>query len=154
LMELVDLYEQIAQRSLEISADQIGALDPDGQLKLLAERLAQVGLTPGRTRAADLIGTARTFEAALRTGYRPENVYPYPVWLALANDPKKDQRANEENFESRAAGWRRWAPELIVWRSRGSHMTMLGKPDVVALADWLITMLSTTESRITVVPCL
>ncbi len=146
LMELIALYEEIAQRPLEICAEQIEALDPLGQLELLSERLAQVGLLPRKTQAVDLIGTVRTFETALRTRYRPENVYPYPVWLALANDPEKDQQANEEDFERRAAGWRHWAPDLKVWRSPGSHVTMLRKPHVAALSDWLLSMLSTRES--------
>jgi thioesterase domain-containing protein len=136
----------MAQRSLEISADQIDALDPDGQLELLSERLVTAELIPRGARAADLIGTVRTFESALRTRYCPADVYPYPVWLALAKDPRKDQQANEESFDSRAAGWRSWAPNLKVWRSPGSHATMLRKPHVAALADWLLSMLSTTES--------
>jgi thioesterase domain-containing protein/aryl carrier-like protein len=146
LMELIDCYEEIAQRSLNIRVDQIDALDPVGQLKLLSERLVRAELMPRGTRADDLKGTVRAFEAALRTRYRPEKVYRSPVFLALANDPKKDQQANEEYFDSRTAGWRRWAPDLKVWRSPGAHMSMLGKPHVAALADWLSSMLSMAKS--------
>jgi syringomycin synthetase protein SyrE len=146
LMKLVELYEQIAEHSLEIGAEQLEALDQCGQLELLAERLVWAELRPRGMQAADLIGTVRTFEATLRTRYRPEKVYRYPVWLVLANDPKKDQQVNEEDFARVAAGWRRWAPDLKVWRSPGSHMTMLSKPHVRALADWLSSMLSTIDS--------
>jgi arthrofactin-type cyclic lipopeptide synthetase C len=142
LMELIELYEQMAQRSLEIGPEQLEVLDPDGQLELLAERLVWAELMPRGTQVAELIGTVRTFEAGLRTRYRPEKVYRSPVWLALANDPKIDQQANEEEIARKAAGWRRWAPELKVWHSPGSHMTMLVKPDVVALTDWLLSLLT------------
>jgi thioesterase domain-containing protein len=142
----VGLYEQAAQCSLGICADQIDALDPLGQLNLLSARLAQVGLTSRQSRAADLIGMVRAFETALRTGYRPNSVYTCPVYLALAHDPKKDQQANEIGFEKRVAGWRRWAPSLAVWRSPGNHMTMLRRPHVSALSDWLLSILRSTES--------
>jgi thioesterase domain-containing protein len=66
--------------------------------------------------------------------------------MAMASEPKNDQQSKDGDFESRVAGWRRWAPELKVWQSPGTHMTMLGKPHVAALADWLSSMLSMTES--------
>ena len=84
----------------------------------------------------------RTFETALRTRYRPQNVYPDPVRLVLAHDPKKDQLANEKSFEITIAGWRRWAPNLTVWHSPGNHMTLLHQPHVTALSDWLSSILS------------
>jgi arthrofactin-type cyclic lipopeptide synthetase C len=146
MMELVELYEQIAQDSLEISAEQLGALDPEGQLDLLYERLVSEGVMPGGMQGSFLVGTVRTFEAALRTSYRPEKkVYRYPVWLALAQDPKKDRQTNDKNFESRSAGWRRCAPELKVCRSPGSKMTMLVQPNVTILTDWMLSLLATAE---------
>ncbi|HKX33001.1 MAG TPA: alpha/beta fold hydrolase, partial [Blastocatellia bacterium] len=141
MMELVDLYEQAAQCSLEIAPNQMDALGPLDQLELLSERLRRAGLLPRRSRSSDLIGMVRTFEVALRIGYRPAESYPDPVGLALAPDPKKDQQANELEFESRIAGWRRWAPNLTVWRSPGNHMTQLRQPHVTALTGWLLSML-------------
>jgi thioesterase domain-containing protein len=146
-MELIDLYEQAAPCSLEISADRIGALDPLGQLNLLARRLAQLGLVPPRLQAADLTGTVRTFETALRTRYRPERAYPAPLRLVLAPDPKKDRQANEQSIEKTAAEWRFWAPDLKVWRSPGNHLTMLRHPHVAALSNWLWSELRRSSSR-------
>ena len=146
LMELVNLYEQFEYGSLNICTDQMEALDPIGQLELLCERLVRSGLIPRETQAVDLVGIVRTFETALRTRYCPEKIYPYPVLLALANDTKKDQRANQESFENRVASWSSWSTNLKVWRSPGTHMTMLRKPHIVALADWLSSMLYTIES--------
>jgi thioesterase domain-containing protein len=141
------LYEQAAQRSLEIRPDQIEALDPLSQLDLLSERLAQAGLMPQRSRSADLLGMVRTFEAGLRTHYCPRNIYPDPVRLVLASDPKNGREANEKSFESRGAGWRRWAPNLTIWHSPGNHMTLLRQPHVAVLSEWLTSTFSQAGSR-------
>jgi thioesterase domain-containing protein len=141
IMELVDLYEQAAQHSLEIDANRIDALDPRGQLDLLSGRLVHAGLLPPAARPSDLIGIVRTFEAALRARYSPSSVYLEPVRLVLALDPKKDPAANEKSFEETVSGWSRWAPNLTVWHSPGNHMTLLRRPHVEALSEWLSTCL-------------
>jgi thioesterase domain-containing protein len=68
-------------------------------------------------------------------------MYQGPVRLVLAPDPKKDRQTNETSFESRVAAWRRWAPDMAVWRSPGNHMTLLRPPHVVPLSDWLSPVL-------------
>jgi thioesterase domain-containing protein/aryl carrier-like protein len=146
LMQLIELCEQAVQRSFNLCADQFDALDPRGQLDLLFERMKEAGLMPRQSRSSDLIGMTRTFETALRTHYYPENVYPDTVWLALAHDPKKDLQANEKSFESVVTGWRRWAPDLAIWRSSGNHMTMLRQPHVTELSNWLLSKMSPAES--------
>jgi arthrofactin-type cyclic lipopeptide synthetase C len=144
MLELVTLYEQAAQRSLNIHPDQIDALHPAAQLNLLVECLVRVGLMPQGSRSADLMGTVRTFETALRTRYRPQNIYMDPVRLVLVDDPGKDKEANERSLESIEAGWKRWAPNLTVWRSPGNHMTMLRQPHIAVLSDWLLSTLPPT----------
>jgi hypothetical protein len=63
----------------------------------------------------------------------------------LAHDLKKDQLANEKSFEITISGWRRWTPNLTVWRSPGNHMTLSRQPDVTALSNWLSSIFSPTE---------
>jgi thioesterase domain-containing protein len=137
IMALVDLFEQAAERSLGIAADRIEALDPVEQLNLLSRRLAQAGLMPRRLQALDLVGMVRTFETSLRTRHRPRQVYRGQVSLVFSSDPKKDQAANEQSFESTTAGWKRWAPNLAVWHGPGNHMTMLRQPQAAELSKWL-----------------
>jgi arthrofactin-type cyclic lipopeptide synthetase C len=143
IMELVGLCEQSAQRSLEIDAQEIDRRDPGEQLELLSQRLSKVGLMPPRSRSTDLLGMVRTFERGLRTSYHPTGSYPDPVVLVMAEDAKYDEAA----FEEAMSRWARWAPKLTVWRSPGNHMTMLRKPNVIALAERLSSRLWRQKDR-------
>jgi len=136
VMELVSLCEQSAQRALEITADQVDALEPGAQLDLLAERLVRVGLMPPRSRSSDLQGMVKTFERGLRTGYCPASAYPEPVLLVLA-----EQQSDEATVETAFSAWKPWASDLSVWRSPGNHMTMLRRPNAAILAERLSSRL-------------
>jgi thioesterase domain-containing protein len=61
----------------------------------------------------------------------------------MAEDAKSDEAA----FEEAISRWRRWAPALAVWRSSGNHMTMLRKPNVIALAERLSSLLWRQKDR-------
>ncbi|HKX33394.1 MAG TPA: amino acid adenylation domain-containing protein [Blastocatellia bacterium] len=137
VVELINLYEQAAGRSLEIDLDRMEVLDPPGQLDLLFDRLVWAELMPRQSRATDLAGMVRTFETSLRTRYRPRNVYPDPVSLVLSCDPKKDGAANERASVGTVARWKHWAPNLTVWYGPGNHLTMLRQPHVAVVGEWL-----------------
>jgi thioesterase domain-containing protein len=145
LMKLVEIWEMTAECSLDITSEALEALSHQNQRALLHERAIRAGLIPRRTTPDVLIGTIRTLAAALRTQYRPEMMYASLTNLILLTDPKLDSEAQEDQFEETAAGWRRWVPELDVWRGPGNHMTALKLPDVQILADWLRAKLQITQ---------
>ena len=89
----------------------------------------------------------RTFEAALRTSYRPEAVYPGRVHLLLLPDIGLDDEAQETQFAECLRGWRKWASDLDVWRRPGNHMTALKPPHVEAVADWVRNRLEAATLR-------
>jgi thioesterase domain-containing protein len=136
-MKMVSLLEQIVEHPLGIDMTDFEALDARRQLELLHERLVQARLMPPRSRADALLGPVRVFEAALRTQYTPGAVYDAPVHLVLASDASLNHPAAEQKFLENVSAWRRFAPELVSWRSPGNHMTVLKPPSVDALADWL-----------------
>jgi thioesterase domain-containing protein len=107
----------------------------------------RVGLMPKRSHPADLVGVARTFEAALRAPYIPERVYPGPVQLVLATDSRKDAADAEQDFENRLSGWKRWLSNVTILRSTGNHMTLLRQPHSSALADWVLAVLSAASDN-------
>jgi len=147
LMKLVEIWEMAAERSLCITREALEALDAAEQLSLLHERLVRAGLMPPRSRSDALIGTTRTFAAALRTSYVPETVYPGPVSLVLLANSRLDSIAQEQQFVKSTDGWRSWAPNLEVWRGPSNHMTALMLPHVKMLANWLGAKLHAATPR-------
>jgi arthrofactin-type cyclic lipopeptide synthetase C len=142
LMKLVEIWEMTADCSMGIDSKMLEPLSPKDQLSLLHEHAIRVGLVPRRTRSDMLVGTIRTLAAALRTYYHPETTCTQPVNLILLADSKLDSQAQEHQFIQTAAGWRRWAPTLEVWRGPGNHMTALKPPDVQVLANWLLAKIT------------
>jgi thioesterase domain-containing protein len=147
LGQLVELFEQSAERSLDIVAKELAALDEPAQLELLHQRLVGVGLLPRRSTPEVLRGVLRTFTANLQTAYVPSKEYAGPASLVLVRDPKDDEATAQRIHETTARGWRRFARELVVWRSPGNHMTVLEAPHVAALADRLGAILRRGVTR-------
>ena len=137
LIEMAHLFELASQRSLNVSLSDLEALSPNEQLELLHQRLVKVQLLPPRSRPDALLGPIRVFEAGLRTSYQPGSLYLGRVCLVLVPDMELDDAANEKKFIDSINGWRRFAPNLVPLRGRGNHITVLKKPFVDVLANWL-----------------
>jgi thioesterase domain-containing protein len=137
LLELVDIFEHAAERSLEIGPDDVAPLDEDGRLKLLHERLVGIGLMPRRSSHEVLRGSFRSFATCLRTTYTPAETWPDPLHLVLLSDPRRDEETNQRQFAEAVRGWKRWAPNLVFSRGAGNHVTALKSPHVRSLASRL-----------------
>jgi thioesterase domain-containing protein len=136
LMELIDAVEMSVEQSLDIRACDLGPLDEVGRLQLLHRALVRVGMMPMRSKPEVLVGTVRTFGAALRATYSPPGLYPDPLRLVTVRDTRKDENADKYRCKEQVQNWLRWAPRLSCWHGPGNHMTMLDLPHVTVLADW------------------
>jgi thioesterase domain-containing protein len=134
--ELIQVMELASRASLGIDPGALEAEDDAGQLRLLHEGALRVGLMPRRSTPSALQGPRRAFGSALRACYQPSQPYPDPLWLALADDTRLDDQANQRNQEEILRGWRLWAPLITCWRGPGDHFTILKPPHVQTLADW------------------
>jgi len=137
LLSLVSLYEQAAERSLDICLADFEQRDPVAQLAFLHARLVRTGLLPVRSTPAALTGAVSSFEAALRTQYRPQGSFAGNVTLVLVPEVGESAAAAEQRFDRVAAGWRGLAPKLQVRRGSGNHVTLLKQANVSALAQWV-----------------
>jgi amino acid adenylation domain-containing protein len=140
-MKLVELSEQRAECSLNLTADDFDGLDYAAQLRLIHGRLVGAKMILSRSTPRVLRGMVRTFATHLRTTYVPHERYPGPVRLVLVRDAKDDEATCREKHKKRAAKWQRFAPGLVTWRGPGNHMTILHPPHVVKLADLLCVSL-------------
>jgi thioesterase domain-containing protein len=136
LTEMIRLFELMTGKSLGIDAVQLETLDQGEQRKLLHERLTDVGLMPRRSDPDALRGPLRTFAAAVRTAYRPQQPYPDPVRLVLVRDTLLDDTDDQKRHQDIVTAWKPWAPEVTYWRGPGNHFTVLRPPHVQILADW------------------
>jgi thioesterase domain-containing protein len=136
LMELIEVMELAAEKSLGVHRAEFESQNTEGQLRLLHEGMLRVGLMPRRSTPDALLGPIRTFGAALRTGYRPRRPFPDPVRLALARDPRLDDRVNRREHHATLERWRLWAPNITCWHGPGNHFSILKPPHVQVLVDW------------------
>lgn len=134
--ELIRVMEFASKASLGVDPGALEAEDEAGQLRLLHTGTLQVGLMPRRSTPSILQGPRRAFGSALRTSYQPSLPYPDPLRLALADDTRLDDLANQRNQDEIFSAWRRWAPLATHWRGPGDHFTILKPPQVQVMADW------------------
>jgi arthrofactin-type cyclic lipopeptide synthetase C len=136
-LELVEVLELAAERSLGIGPAEVASRDEAGWLTLLHGKMVGLGLLPARATLEVLAGPLRTFARCLRTAYRPAGVYSGRVRLVLVDDPRMDAAANRAHFAEVERGWRKWAPGLVFSVGAGNHVTALKPPHVAALAALL-----------------
>jgi len=146
MAKMIDLFEQIIGHSLDLNRSQLASTSPAAQIAMLNNRLMEEELMPHHSESDVLQAILRTFSAALRTHYEPNRIYSGPLHLLLADNDKMDQDANQRQHELIAAGWRRWAPNLVWTRVPGNHVTMLKPPNVFDLAQRLSAIVKNTRN--------
>ena len=142
LMKLVSLHEQAAGRTLDIRASDFEDRDSAAQLELLHSGLVRVGMMPARLSWEALRGPVRSFEAAIRTRYSPDDKFLGPTTLVLVPESDESEDRVGPRFESTTAGWRSVAPRLQFVRGGGNHVRLLKPPHIAAIADLLRGCLS------------
>ncbi len=136
LIELIRVMELSAGKRLGQVFNDIQRCGRGEQLRLLHEGMVRIGLLPKRSDPSAVRGLARTFGTALRTTYRPTQVYRGPVGLVLARNPTEDNSQNQRSQSSMLCGWKSWAPDVHGWSAPGDHFSVLRQPHVKALAQW------------------
>ena len=145
MLHLVEIFEQAADASLDISAADLARRDFAERLALLHRRLVEVGILRKRSSPDVLRGPFRVFASCLRTAYVPAAPSPDLVRLVVLRNARLDAAANRREQESCIAGWKEVVPELEVWHGPGNHMTAFTAPHVQELGRWLCGRLR--ESR-------
>ena len=138
LLRLIEAMQLAAGRSLGIDLVDFAGRDEVAQRQWLHAGMVGVGLLPARASVDAMEGPARTYAAALRTGYWPARRYEGVVRLVLAQDPALDAAGNQREQGVMVEGWRRQGSGLQVWYGGGNHFTLLKAPNVGGLARWWV----------------
>jgi len=135
IMSWIEIFELHLGRPLGVKRSDLQSCSGDVRLEILHSYLVKERLVPHRSAPDILCGPFRTFARALRTHFSPDKPYPGPMQLLLVDDPKLDRLANRRKQEQIEEGWKRWAPNLVLARVPGNHMSILNPPHVIALAQ-------------------
>jgi arthrofactin-type cyclic lipopeptide synthetase C len=136
---LVEIVELGADRSLDIDFGAVRGLSEAAKLGVLHERMVQFGLLPRRTTASVLAGPFRVFSSCLRASYEPRDAHPGTVQLVIVDDVRRTATENDQRGREMIEGWRSFAPELVVRKGAGNHMTTLKTPYVSTIVALLGT---------------
>ncbi|MBT0963975.1 thioesterase domain-containing protein [Denitromonas iodatirespirans] len=137
LRELVELLEMAAMRSTGLSLSDFEYKTLNDQLAVLHRRMVAIGLMPTRSNPGQLLGTVRTFEAALRTPYQPISAYEGNARMVFVRNVGEIEAATEARVCDAAAEWLKWLPEADCRLGGGNHVTLLKPPHVDGVARWL-----------------
>ncbi|KWK81041.1 thioester reductase [Burkholderia ubonensis] len=131
---LVRALEQATGRPLGIERDALFRADRRGQWAMLHRGMVDARIIRSGSGPRDVQGIVRTYGTALRTAYRPADVYAGRATLVLAADGDDAERAVAP--DDVLSGWRRFAPRMAMWRCPGNHYTMIRPPHVERFAQW------------------
>jgi arthrofactin-type cyclic lipopeptide synthetase C len=137
VMRLVEVFEQLAERPLNIHMSDLISRDESEQLALLHLSLLRQTILPCTSTPDVLHGMMRTFASCVRTHYVPSTQFQGNVLLLLASDPSLDAIDNQHRIKQCAEEWRIFAPNLTFNECAGNHMTALKRPHVKTIADCL-----------------
>jgi amino acid adenylation domain-containing protein len=140
LLRIVGAIEQASGKSLGVEPEALRALDAEGQLDHLKQKLQAVGFLPPEAEARQVRGMLEVYKGNQRAGrsYFPHDAQPLPIALFRAVEPYADYDYGPhagEPPERSTLGWERWADgPVAIELVPGNHLTMLFEPHVATLA--------------------
>ncbi|HBF30895.1 MAG TPA: hypothetical protein DDW73_14925 [Rhizobium sp.] len=111
--------------------------DVRSKIRALHAAMVKSGLLPSRSHSDELLGPFTTFATALRTKYHPSMKFNGTLRLVQVRDPTLTPRIDTATNSAFAAQWSRFATVVDIWQGPGHHFSILRKPHVSSLVDWL-----------------
>jgi thioesterase domain-containing protein len=115
------------------SLEDLGREAPAVQADILVRLLLDCRLLRAGSSVDDLYPLLKTLGMGLRINYRPETIFLGTIRLVTTRDCSQAGLANSTD----AAGWKRWASDVIECQTSGNRITMLSPPHVLTLAELL-----------------
>ncbi|UAY98444.1 alpha/beta fold hydrolase [Dickeya dadantii] len=140
LMKLIEIYNMTLDQPLGLVREDFKGRDADAQLQFLFAVLKGAGLFPENAQITLLQGIVQVMQANLNSSYTPRARFHGQVHLVSAMDSDRRERQGMES------GWRKHVEELGTLVVPGNHMTMLLRPNIESLADYLWLRLDTASN--------
>ena len=126
LLELIQMLEDSADRSLGLDGLELEALSTDAQLLKLTEVMKAEKLLARTARPNVVADLVNVFEACANTTYTPANRLKANVLLI---------RAKSASAEDSTDAWREYASDVECMELPATHMSMLRKPLINVVAE-------------------
>ena len=139
-MKLIEIYNMTLDQPLGLVREDFKGRDADAQLQFLFAVLKGAGLFPENAQITLLQGIVQVMQANLNSSYTPRARFHGQVHLVSAMDSDRRERQGMES------GWRKHVEELGTLVVPGNHMTMLLRPNIESLADYLWLRLDTASN--------
>ena len=148
LLKLIRLLEARAELSMNLTRDELAALDYESQLSRLARGMKVLGDLPRNGDVNDIRGFVRVFEVNLNTSYVPATRFPGCAVLLQPADRSSGIESDEACHPAEMSeAWRAYVEHLECASMPGNHMTMLNRPHVEAIAGYLSRLWSESARR-------
>ena len=134
LLELIETLEMACNSSFAVTAETLLALDDEGQLQLLHQKMVATSLLPRNSQVDSIRGMVRLFLANCHMEFGHEATYGDASVLINAADAKETEQERHENL----VRWREYLPALKYKESNGNHITLLGSENAPLLANLLM----------------
>ncbi|MBV9789120.1 MAG: amino acid adenylation domain-containing protein, partial [Chloroflexi bacterium] len=125
--------------SLGISAAELAPLPADERLAFILQHARNQNIVPPEIDLAQLRRLADLFHANLIAlhGYAPTGTVEQIALLAAGS--------HDDQAQTLAASWQTWASEVIAEAVPGTHYSLLRRPQVQTVADWLLGHLANAK---------
>lgn len=127
IVHLIEILEQGAEVSLELTEAELAHCDAPSRLTLLHRQMTAVKLISPRTPLRAIERMVDVFSANLNTAYHPDEPFSGSAWMIRAEDS-----------ESGPGDWRRHLRDFNERTSPGNHMTMLAERHCDSLAGIIL----------------
>ncbi len=143
LMRLIRAVEELTERSMNLSRNDLLALDYESQLSRLTHGMKALGVLSRTSDVNDIRGLLRVHEVNANTSYVAAARFPGSAVLFQPTQQSRPLEGEEERdpVATREA-WRQHVGRLECIPVPGNHMTMLKKPHVELIARHLSTLWS------------
>ncbi|PHS16284.1 MAG: non-ribosomal peptide synthetase [Blastopirellula sp.] len=136
-MELVHIFEQLADKNYGIRITDFTYLKPNEQVLLLKEKMEWSGVISKSNSQKDLESILRVFFSQLDILYKPE--IPFSGKLVLLSPESDCSSSESKNDLMQSGSWSDYANSLTTERINGNHMTLLQKPNIHAVVKCIET---------------
>jgi thioesterase domain-containing protein len=136
-------WEEVAGKSVPVSASDLVGLDDEAQLEALRRAMVSADLLPAEASVNYVRGLVDVFRANSLARYHPDEVLPVPIKLFRASEfhAQFDFSAAEDTgapATQSTLGWKWFSTQPVaVHPVPGNHLTMLTAPHIVTLAQVL-----------------
>ncbi|MBG1269913.1 non-ribosomal peptide synthetase, partial [Nostoc sp. WHI] len=149
--QIGSIFEELYEKSLDLSYEVLKSLTPEAQLNYLQERMQAVNLLPPDIGTKQLRGLVEVYKTHIQIVYQPKEVYANKITCFFSSDmsdESSESSETSEGLEDSRLGWDKFSDKsLDIHIVPGSHLTMMSEPHVQILAERLRTSIQQAHKQ-------